>query len=308
MRPGIGAGQSAAMTLDLNAGKLLGFFALIWPLLVVALLVDPGAWSAWQVAAFCAFPLVATGLLWAMARRRWRLEVTPEALIHHTLGRTERFDWRAIANFEVRGLPLPHMVGPRILRFTYPAAAADGAGPPRTLMLVFGDQSPTETAITLERFRALYAKAPAPPARADRPIRLRLSWVRLLRWLFPLFFVAGAGLALVLPYATRFEILLAVVVSAAIFAGLARGRSLVLGEEGLVVERWGRRTVIPWASIEEATLARRGPWPFRLPVLTVTAMRVRRVRIGDLYGDQTLDRLLPLIESRRTEALSALEL
>lgn len=298
------------MTLDLNAGKLLGFFALIWPLLIVALLVKPAGWTAWEVAVFFAFPLVATGLLWAVARRRWRLELTPEALVHHTLGRTERFDWRAIANLEVRGLPLPHMLGPRTLRFTYPAAA-DGSGPPRTLMLVFGDQSAVETALTLERFRVLYAQAPARPEPVDSTLRLKMRWTRLLRLVFPLFFLLGAGLGLAAPYITRLEMIGAALVLVVLLSLLVQGRSLTLGQDGLVLERWGRRTEISWVAIEGLTLAQGGVWPFRLPVLTVTwrgdAQPFRTTKIGDLYGDRTLERLMPLIEARRTEALARLE-
>lgn len=297
------------MTLDLNAGKLLGFFAPIWPLLVVALLVNPGAWSPWQLAAFAAFPLVCTGLLWLLARRRWRLELTPDALVHHALGRTERFDWRAIGQFEVRGLPLHQMVGPRVLRFTYPVAA-DGSGPPRTLMLVFGDQSPIETATTLERFRALYAKAPARPEPADMTIRLKLSWARVVRLIYPLFFLLGAGLALAAPYATRLE-LIGVVIAAMIPLALAvQGRSLTLGEDGLVLRQWGQVTEMSWIAIEEATLAQGGVWPFRLPVLTIVwrgdAPPFRRTRIGDLYGDRRLEALLSAIDERRVAAIEAI--
>lgn len=293
------------MTLDLNAGKLLGFFALIWPLLIIALLVNPAAWSAWQVAAFFALPLVCTALLWALARRRWRLEVTPDALVHHTLGRTERFDWRAIGGFEVRSLLLPHMIGPRTLRFAYPATA-DSSGPPRTLMLVFGDQSPVETAITLERFRQLYAQAPQKPQPADATLRLRMGWMRMIRLFFPLFFLLGAGLALAAPYATKLEMMAVVAGVVAILALLASGRRLTLDTDYLVLERWGRRTEISWFAIEDATLPTLGVWPFRLPVLTLTwrgdHLPLKVTRIGDLYGDRRLEDLAALIEARRTQA------
>lgn len=295
------------MTLDLNAGKLLGFLALIWPLLIVALLVNPGAWSLWQVAAFFAFPLVATGLLWALARRRWRLEAAPDALVHHTLGRSERFDWRAIGAFEVHGLP----IGPQSLRFTYPAAA-DGSGPQRRLMLVFGDQSGIETALTLEKFRQLYVRAPAAPEPVDSTIRLPMSWNALIRWLLPVFFLLGMGLAaLGGAFDQRPAVYGAVIAIAALIALAARQHRLVLDDHGLTLIRWGRATEISWVAIEETRLARSGVWPFRQPVLTLTwrgdAPPFRRTRIGDLYG-RRLEVLLPLIEARRTQALSALEL
>lgn len=295
------------MTLDLNAGKLLGLFAPIWPLLIVALLVNPAAWSAWEVAAFFAFPLLATGLLWGLARRRWRLELTPEALAHHTLGRTERFDWRAIGPFEVHGLP----IGPKTLRFAYPAAA-DGSGPQRRLLLVFGDRSGIETAVTLEKFRQLYIRAPAAPEPTDSTISLPMSWSALVRWLLPAFFLLGMGLAALggsdSPVSHRPALYGIVAAGVALIALAARQHRLVLDEDGLTILRWGRATEISWMALEEAVLLRGGVWPFRQPVLTL-AWRgdrppLRRTRIGDLYG-RRLETLLPIIDERRIAAIEA---
>lgn len=296
------------MTLELNAGKLLLFFSPIWLLLIVALLVNPAAWSIWQVAAFFAFPLVVTGLLWTLARRRWRLQATPAGLVHHTLGRSETFDWRAMGPFAVYGLP----IGPKTLRFAYPAAA-DGSGPLRRLLLIFGDQSAFETAVTLEKFRQLYLRAATTPAPNDRTIRLPMSWSALVRWLLPLFFLLGMGLAMLggsdTIWGHRPATYGVVLVVMALIALTARQHRLVLDEGGLTLIRWGRATEISWVAIEEAALGRGGVWPFRQPVLTVTwrgdAPPFRKTRIGDLYG-QRLETLLPIIDERRAAAIEAI--
>ncbi len=301
------------MTFELNAGKLLGFFALIWPLLLVALLVNPSAWSVWQAAGFFAFPLVCTAGLWAIARRRWRLEATPQALIHHTLGRTERFDWRAIGHFEVHGLPLPGWFGIRTLRFAYPAAP-DGSGPARRLMLVFGDQSGVETAATLERFRQLYIRAPVPAQAIDSTIHLPLSWTRLTRLLLPLFFLLGAGMAALATWAPALDGRLPIVVAAVVILGAAalvvRLHGLTLDDHRLTLTRWGRQTEISWIAIEEASLVEGGVWPFRLPTLRLTwrgdQPPFRKTRIGDLYGDRRLEDLLAIIDERRIAVIEAI--
>jgi hypothetical protein len=301
------------MSLDLHAGKLLGFFVLIWPLLALALLVNGAAWTALEVAGFFVAPLVLTAAFWALGRRRWRLEITPDALIHHTLGRTERFDWRAIGSFEVRGLPLPDLVGAKSLRFAYPAAA-DGSGPARRLMLVFGDQSGAETAATLERFRSLYSRAPARPEPVDATIRLPMALTRLARQLLPLFFLLGAGMAALascLPALdSRPAIFAAAVVILVALALMGRLHALTLDDHGLTLTRWGRRTEISWIAIEEATTAQGGVWPFRLPTLALTwrgdRPPFRKTRIGDLYGDRRLQDLLATIDERRVAAVDAI--
>ena len=95
------------MTLELNAGKLLGLFTPIWVLLALSLAVN---WNDWQdrpltLAWVGGLPFAATGLLWSFGRRRWRLELTPTALVHHTLGRTERFEWDRMGEIAVDGAP-----------------------------------------------------------------------------------------------------------------------------------------------------------------------------------------------------------
>ncbi|MDQ0465097.1 hypothetical protein QO010_002881 [Caulobacter ginsengisoli] len=297
------------MSLDLNFGKLLGFSALLWLVLIVALLADPGAWTAWQVTAFFVFPVICTAILWAIARRDWRLEAIPHGLIHHTLGRTERFDWRAMGPFTVKGLP----IGPKVLEFPYPAQA-DGSGPPRRLLLVFGDQSGAQTAVTLERFRRLYLRAPQAPEPVDATIRLAMSWFRLFMLLRPAFLVVGIGAGAAMTWLPGVDVRLllfgVIVLSVAAVALVARLHSLTLGDHALVLTGWGRETEISWIAIEEVRLVTGGVWPFRLPVLALTwrgdAPPFHKTRIGDLYGDWRLEDLLPLIDERRIAAFEAI--
>jgi hypothetical protein len=241
------------------------------------------------------------------------LEATPQALIHHTLGRTERFDWRAMGAFEVHGLPLPGWFGIRTLRFAYPVAP-DGSGPARRVLLVFGDQSGVETAATLERFRQLYVHAPAPPQAVDSTIHLPLSWTRLSRLLLPLFFLLGAGMAAAGSWLPALDTRLAIVGAALVIllalAAVVRLHALTLDDHQLTLTRWGRTTEISWIAIEEAALVPGGVWPFRLQTLALTwrgdAPPFRKTRIGDLYGDRRLEDLLAIIDERRVAAIEAI--
>jgi hypothetical protein len=296
------------MTLELNAGKLLLFFSPIWLLLVVALLVNPSAWSALQVAGVAGIPLVATAGLWVLGRRRWRLELTPEALVQHTLGRSERFDWAALGTLEIRGLTA---VGPWNLSFAYPADP-EGRGPRRRLMLVFGDQSGPATLQTIERFRQLYLKAPkrAPPT--DVTLTLSLSWARLVKLLLPLFFVLGMACAAAATWVPALNDRWVVFAIAGIVIMLiyqAARRRIEIGAEELTLSRWGRQTTIAWMAIDEAEIRRTGVWPFRLPVLVLSWRgddgHMRTTPLGDLYGDRSVEDLRQLILERHGAAVEA---
>lgn len=149
------------MTFELNAGKLLGMFAPLWALLAVSLLVNPDAWASetWTFAWVAALPLVATGLLWGFGRRRWRLELTPTALIHHTLGRTEVLEWRRMGPIAVSAVPGLDLVTPSSLHFAY---AGDGAGGAigkvlgKRLLSVFGDGGARRLVSQIEDYRRLH--------------------------------------------------------------------------------------------------------------------------------------------------------
>ena len=160
------------MNLPVHPGKVLRLFAPLWPLLAISLWLH---WEAWQAepllfAAIASLPLVAafaTGLM----RERWRLELTPDALIHHTLGRSERFEWTRMGPLQLASAPLPAMLFVRTFWFAYPldeARALDerarkllGA----RILCVFGDLSPQETIKQIEDWRVLYAPSARPALR-----------------------------------------------------------------------------------------------------------------------------------------------
>lgn len=132
------------MTFELNAGKLLGMFAPLWLVLAVSLAVN---WTDWldspgTFVFVAAIPFVATAVLWIAGRRKWRLELTPTALVHHTLGRTERFEWSNMGEMTISGVPGLGLVSPSTLHFAYAGSGIEGAvgnliG--RRVLCVFGD-------------------------------------------------------------------------------------------------------------------------------------------------------------------------
>ncbi len=150
------------MTLELNAGKLLGLFTPIWVLLALSLAVN---WADWQdrpliLAWVGGLPFLATGLLWTFGRRRWRLELTPTALVHHTLGRTERFEWDRMGEIAIDGVPGLDLISPSTLRFAYSgggieSAVGDLIG--RRLLCVFGDGGARRLKREIGDYRRLHA-------------------------------------------------------------------------------------------------------------------------------------------------------
>lgn len=149
------------MTFELNPGKLLGMFAPLWALLAVSCLVNPDAWAGepWTFAWIAALPLVATGLLWGFGRRRWRLELTPTALIHHTLGRTEVLEWRRMGPIAVSAVPGLDLVSPSTLHFAYAGEGLEGAVGQvlgKRLLSVFGDGGVKRLVGQIEDYRRLH--------------------------------------------------------------------------------------------------------------------------------------------------------
>lgn len=152
------------MTLELNAGKLLGLFTPLWVLLALSLAVN---WADWQdkpltLAWVGGLPFLATGLLWSFGRRRWRLELTPTALIHHTLGRTERFEWDRMGEIAIDGVPGLDLISPSTLRFAYTgggggieSAVSGVIG--RRLLCVFGDGGARRLKREVDDYRRLHA-------------------------------------------------------------------------------------------------------------------------------------------------------
>ncbi len=146
------------MTFELNAGKLLGMFAPIWLLLALSLAVN---WDDWQgryltLVWVAGLPLAATAALWGFGRRRWRLELTPTALVHHTLGRTEAFAWDRIGEMRISGAPGLDLVSPSTLHFAYRGDLV-GQMIGRRLLCVFGDGGARRLLSEIEAYRRLHA-------------------------------------------------------------------------------------------------------------------------------------------------------
>lgn len=152
------------MSLPINPAKVLRLFAPLWALLALSLWVH---WQAWQskpilLGAIAFLPLAAAGAAGLM-RERWRLELTPDALIHHTLGRSERFEWARMGPVQLRPAPVSHLLFLRSFWFAYPLDAPRTLGERgakllgRRLLCVFGDHTPAETIKQIEDWRALYA-------------------------------------------------------------------------------------------------------------------------------------------------------
>ena len=150
------------MSFPVNPEKILRLFSPLWLLLALSLWLH---WETWQsdpilLAAVASLPVVAAFAAGFM-RERWRLELTPEALIHHTLGRTERFEWVRMGPLEVKPAPLPALLLVRTLWFAYPLDAPQSAEERTTKLLgrrvlsVFGDHGANETVKQIEAWRAL---------------------------------------------------------------------------------------------------------------------------------------------------------
>ena len=153
------------MILPVNPEKVLRLFSPLWALLALSLWLH---WESWQtmpilLATIASLPLVGA-LAAGLMRERWRLELTPEALIHHTLGRTERFEWVQMGPLDVKPAPLPALLFVRTLWFDYPLDAPHSAEERATKLLgrrilsVFGDHSASETVKQIEAWRALNAR------------------------------------------------------------------------------------------------------------------------------------------------------
>ncbi|MEJ0023608.1 MAG: hypothetical protein WDN76_09395 [Alphaproteobacteria bacterium] len=153
------------MTLDVDPMKVMRLFAPLWALLAISLWVH---WEEWLTkpalfGAIAFLPLAAAGAAWLM-RNRWRLELTPEGLIHRTLGRTERFEWARMGPLTMKRAPLSDLLFVRAFWFAYPLDGAHSLEEHaakligRRLLCVFGDRPPKETIKIIEDWRALYSK------------------------------------------------------------------------------------------------------------------------------------------------------
>ena len=165
--------------LPVNPAKLLRMTWPLYALMSLSVLLNPASW--WPATpltlALPLMPLLLPVLGWA-ARDRWRLEVTPDALVHRTLGRTESFAWTRMGPVGVAWVRVGHLPVARSLWFAYPtdtprtAAEQISARLGRRLLPVFGDRSLKESAAELETWRVMLvqqAQATAPSAPASEP-------------------------------------------------------------------------------------------------------------------------------------------
>jgi hypothetical protein len=152
------------MTFDVDPMKVMRLFAPIWALLALSLWVH---WSEWltRPVLFGAIAFLPLGSACAayLARHRWRLELTPQALIHHTLGRSERFEWVRMGPLTMAPGPVSDLLFVRTFWFAYPLDGARSLEEQaakligRRILCIFGDRSPRETIRIIEDWRALYA-------------------------------------------------------------------------------------------------------------------------------------------------------
>ena len=148
--------------LPVNPAKLLRMTWPLYALMALSVLVNPASW--WPATpltlAVPLIPLLLPVLGW-VARGRWRLEVTPDALVHHTLRGSERFEWTRMGSVGVSWIRIGHLPVARSLLFAYPidtprsAAERITALTGRRLMPVFGDRPLKESAAELELWRAM---------------------------------------------------------------------------------------------------------------------------------------------------------
>lgn len=158
--------ECGAMILPVNPAKVLRLFAPLWALLALSLWIN---WSAWasrpiSLAAIAVLPIGAA-LISGLMRERWRLELTPGALTHQTLGRRETFEWHRMGALQLQPAPISHLFFVRTFFFAFPLDRAETLEEHasrltgRRILCVFGDQSAVETIRQIEAWRALYARS-----------------------------------------------------------------------------------------------------------------------------------------------------
>lgn len=149
------------MKMRLNFTKLLMMFSPLMVLAAISVAIHPREWfqsPVWTVA-FLAIPLGTSGLLWSLGRETWCLELTSDALLHHTLWRHEVFDWKDMGPIGLGKVTLLGPLGIKVAEFSYrpsqagPVRGVIGQMMPRRILLVFGDVDAEITVDLLEEWR-----------------------------------------------------------------------------------------------------------------------------------------------------------
>ncbi len=165
-RAAVEAYGAVPFVLPVNPLRLVRMAWPLYALVAVAVAVHPSAW--WPPTPVTAFvlatPLLLLALGW-LGRGRWRLEFTDTALVDHTLGRSERFEWPRMGLVHVGWVHVGHLPVARALRFAYPVddphtlAEQVTSRFGRTLLPIFGDRPLGEQAALIELWRGLRTEA-----------------------------------------------------------------------------------------------------------------------------------------------------
>ena len=156
------------MELRVDPAKL---FWMVWPiyaLIGISFAIQPERWLEGGVSVWSAIglPLLLPLMGW-LTRDRWKLEITADALLHHTLLKTERYEWRRMGPVETHWQHVIHVPLMKTLWFRFPTDTPHGVTEQitsrigRRLLPIFGDRSLRETAELLESWRKL-AQASGP--------------------------------------------------------------------------------------------------------------------------------------------------
>ena len=156
------AAAPGGVRLPVDPGKLLKMTWPLYALIALGMALNPAEWLRPSLPVFFALgaPLLLP-LLGILARGRWALELTPDALVHHTLVGPERYAWTRMGVVELRLVHVVHLPLARTLWFPFPTDAPQTlrerttAVIGRRLLAVFGDRPAHETAERLESWRRL---------------------------------------------------------------------------------------------------------------------------------------------------------
>ena len=151
------------MMLPVNPAKLVAMAWPIYVLVALSILLRPYDWD--HVTVSNALIVASPALLFAMGvlgRGRWKLEITPDAMIQHGFGRSERFEWRRMGPVGVGWITVFHVPVVRTLTFLHPTDAPATLAQQvtsrfgRRIPAIYGDRSAKATAELIESWRKLY--------------------------------------------------------------------------------------------------------------------------------------------------------
>jgi hypothetical protein len=160
------------MILALNPLRFAAMFSPIWLFVAPSLYLYWNDWMSqpWLLAGVAGLPLWA----WVFARLvqdRWRLEITSNGLVHHTLAGAELFEWSRMGPVALKGRG-PHGFFSALV-FAFPVdndarlgftPGADGPGEliakyiGRSILAIFGAMKPRDLAAYVEAQRVAHIR------------------------------------------------------------------------------------------------------------------------------------------------------